>query len=261
MRAVLHTGHQHERVALEGIEVCPCSWWPRDVRRGPRRSAGIAARFVTRTLPHLRRAVPRGSVLHVEGTSAAGPLTTIALASARAAGRRVVYSPHDTFGRRSALDARVQRLALRIPHALIVHSEADVAVLREAGLRARLARDLGVQVAARIGFLDLVDFAAALVAADVVVAPHEKASQSGVLSVAAQLGVPTVASAVGGLGELADRTFAPGDVAGLTRAIDSLLADGGGPQPPMDEASALRAHLAEYLRCAPQGPGIGSPPA
>lgn len=337
VEVVLHTGHHHERVAVEGIDICPCSWWPRDEARGPRRSATIATRFVTRTLPHLRRAVPRGGVLHVEGPAAAGMLTLTALTSARLAGRRIVYSPHDAFSRHGHIDAWLQRRALRIPHALVIHSEADVATLGAAGVHAefapliqliptptaaqrqgwrdswrvgdddqvvlfagfirpekrldlvirsaaswranrrlavvgqdfgaweecaRLAQSLGVHVAARIGFVDLDEFAAALVAADVVVAPHDRASQSGVLSVASQLGVPTVAAAVGGLGELAQRTFAPGDVADLTRALDAQLAEGAGaPTPSVDEALAVRAHLDSYRRCVPQTTLVGMTPA
>ncbi|MGP6204416.1 glycosyltransferase [Microbacterium sp. F2] len=42
---------------------------------------------------------------------------------------------------------------------------------------------------------------------DVVVCPYEIASQSGVLALAGQLGVPTVASRVGGLAEQASHTF------------------------------------------------------
>ena len=326
LRVVLHTGHQHERVATGGVELCPCSWWPRDEPRSARRSALIAARFVTRTLPHLRRAVAPDAVLHVEGISAAGPLTLLALGSGRLARRRVVYSPHDTFSRRGGIDARLLRMALRVPHALIVHSEADVEVLRAAGLAshlsplvqlvpspaegerqawrtewaagddvkvvlfagcirpekrldllvssarswprdrklavvgedrgawteaARLAREQGVEIAARVEFVDLPEFTAALAAADVVVAPYERASQSGVLSVARQLGVATVAAGVGGLAELALRTFAPGDVDDLTRAIDAQLADDAASPLPLDEELALRAHLDAYACCAP----------
>lgn len=333
LTVVVHTGHQHERVTTEGVEICPCSWWPRDQPRSPRRSLLIGARFVTRTLPHLRRAVPRGDVLHVEGISAAGPLTLLALVLGRLFGRRVVYSPHDTFSRRGRMDALLLRLALRVPEAVVVHSQADVERLCGRGIRsfcaplvqlvprpagaarrrwrdewgagedaqvvlfagcirpekrldllvrsardwppnrvlavvgedrgawvgcAELARDLGVEVASRIEFIDLDEFTAALAAADVVVAPHDKASQSGVLSVAAQMGVATVAAGVGGLGELASRTFAPGDAGDLTRAIDAQLADGSAPQADFDEELALRVHLDAYGACSTSEPLVGS---
>ncbi len=326
VRVVLHTGHHHEEVSANEFELCPCSWWPRDRARSGRRSALITTRFLTRTLPHLLRAVGRGRLLHLEGISAGGPLTLLTLVSARLAGRRVVHSPHDTFSRRGRLDALLLRAALRVPHAVIVHSEADAELLRARGVRAHmaplvqlvppptaderrrwrdewhagdhevvlfagcirpekrldvlvrsaatwppsrklavvgedrgawpgcadLARRLGVDVAARIEFVGLREFTAALCAADLVVAPHEKASQSGVLSLASQLGVPTVAARVGGLAELASRTFTAGDVDDLTHAVDAQLQHGRAADPAVDEEQAAVAHLAAYAACAPQ---------
>jgi glycosyltransferase involved in cell wall biosynthesis len=322
VRTVVHTGHEHEDLATdEAVELCGCSWWPRGEARGRERSQRIAWRFVTRTLPHLRRASARGSVVHLEGIAATGALNATALCAARLAGRRVVYSPHDTFSRRGRLDAAVLSIALRLPHAVIVHAERDLLALRRAGIAAhysplvqivpaagdgprarwreawgvsesdqvvlfagwirpekrldlviesarrwpanrhlavlgqdrgawaecdRLARSCGVNVAAKIGFVELDEFAAAIAAADVVVAPHERASQSGVLSLARHLGVPAVASDVGGLGELASRTFPPGDVAGLTAALDAALADGRFDPATLDEGEALAAHLLAY---------------
>jgi glycosyltransferase involved in cell wall biosynthesis len=320
LRVVLHTGHEHEQVQADGVELCACSWWSRGTRSAGR-SARIATRFVARTLPHLRQAVPRGAVLHVQGIAAAGALTLLTLELARLGGRRVVYSPHDTFSRRGRLDAALLRVARRVPHAMIVHSDADHEALRAGGVTAYyaplvqvvpspaeskrrrwrdewragddvavvlfagcirpekrldlliesarawppdrklavvgedrgawegcalLARRHGVDVSARVEFVDLDEFAAALAAADVVVAPHEKASQSGVLSVAGQLGVPTVAANVGGLSELASRTFAPGDVEDLTRTIDAQLADADSPRVVLDEELAVEAHLRAY---------------
>ena len=264
----------------------------------------------------------------MQGIAAAGGLTLLVLASGRLAGRRIVYSPHDTFSRRGRLDALLLRVALRVPHEVVVHSQADVEELRTAGIPAHyaplvqlvptptesarrrwrdewraedgtdvvlfagcirpekrldlliesarswptgrrlavlgedrgawevcalLAARRGVDIAARVEFVDLEDFTAALSAADVVVAPHEKASQSGVLSLARQLGVPTVAANVGGLGELASRTFAPGDVADLTRAIDAELERSEAPETTLDEELALEAHLRAY------GPVAGFP--
>ncbi|MER7519450.1 glycosyltransferase [Streptomyces sp. NPDC126499] len=320
-RVVLHTGHEHETVRLDGVELCPCSWWPRHRDGGARRSAAIAGRYVTRTLPHLHSAVPPGAVLHVEGIAAAGALTLLALGVARLRGRTAVYSPHDTFSRRGRVDGALLRLALRVPHALIVYSQADVEVLRRRGLHARrsplvqlvphaskeqrlawraawgagpdtsvvlfagcirpekrldvliesarhwpanrrlavvgedrggwarcaeLARTYGVDVAARVDFLDLPEFAAAISAADLVVLPYDKASQSGVLAVARQLGTPTAAANVGGLRELASQTFAPGDPHDLNRAIDAQLASGTAPDPSLDENQAVTVHLLAY---------------
>jgi glycosyltransferase involved in cell wall biosynthesis len=110
----------------------------------------------------------------------------------------------------------------------------------------KLARRCGVDVASRIEFVELDDFTAALAAADVVVAPHERASQSGVLSLARHVGVRTVAADVGGLGELADRTFRSGDVDALSRALDAELAKDRPPPLSLDEQEALSAHLRAY---------------
>lgn len=320
-RVVLHTGHHYEEVELDGVEICPCTWWPRDRGRGLRRSAGIAVRFVWRTLPHLRREARRGTVLHVQGIAAAGGLTLLTLVAGRLGRCRVVYSPHDTFSRRGRVDALLLRIALRVPHSVLVHSQADAEVLQAADLPAvyaplvqlvpaptdssrrrwraewqagedtevvlfagcirpekrldlliesarawppgrrlavvgedrgawedcaRLAARHGVEIASRLEFVDLGEFTAALAAADVVVAPHAKATQSGVLSLARQLGVPTVAARVGGLGELAARTFAPGDARDLTHAIDAELAGSELAETTLDEELALDAHLHAY---------------
>jgi glycosyltransferase involved in cell wall biosynthesis len=110
-----------------------------------------------------------------------------------------------------------------------------------------LARELGVELHAHDEFVALEDFTAALAAADVVVAPYDRASQSGVLSVAGQLGTPTVAAQVGGLAELADRTFAPGDPAALTQAVEAELASGGRGDRALDDAAALAAHEDAYV--------------
>jgi glycosyltransferase involved in cell wall biosynthesis len=320
-RITLHTGHQHEPVETERVDLCACSWWPRDERRGVLRSTRIAVRLAARTLPHLHRTCPPESILHVQGIAAGGALTLLALAVGRLRNRHVVYSPHDTFSRRGPLDGVLLRVALRVPHAVIAHSEADVVALRARGIPAyysplvqlvpvpaesqrrhwrnhwraaddtavvlfagcirpekrldlliesarswpsgrklavvgedrggwdycaQLARRRGVDVVARVEFIDLDDFAAAISAADLVVAPHEKASQSGVLSLARQLGVATVAANVGGLAELASRTFRPGHVDDLTRAIDAQLTESDATPPPVDERLAVRAHLRAY---------------
>lgn len=322
LEVVIHTGNEHEEVDGGPVDLCPCSWWPRR-RKGSAaaRSAEIVSRYLSRTLPHLHASVPRGGVLHVQGIAAAGALTLLALAVGRIGGRRVVYSPHDTFSRRGHLDERLLRLAARVPHAVIVHSRADVDVLRARGVDAHyaplvqlvprpsdvrrrwwrsewevgagddvvlfagfirperrldllvraarswppdrklavvgqdrgawsdcvaLAAELGVEMAGRTEFVELGQFIAAIAAADVVVAPHEKASQSGVLSLASQLGVPTVAADTGGLPELATTTFRPGDVGDLGRSIDAVLASRTRPVNAVDEELAVGAHLLAY---------------
>lgn len=87
----------------------------------------------------------------------------------------------------------------------------------------KLAEERHVDISARIGFIDLEEFTAAIAAADLVVVPSEQASQSGVLVLARQLGTPSVAANVGGMAEQASRTFVSGDVDELTAAIDAEL--------------------------------------
>ena len=260
-------------------------------------------------------------MLHLQGIAAGGALNLLTLGLQRLGNRRVVYSPHDTFSRRGRLDGALLGLALRVPDAVIVHSDADVARLRARGIAAHhsplvqivpqpseaartrwrrewgasadtpvvlfagcirpekrldlliesarswpperrlavvgedrgawercasLAERHGVEMAARVEFVSLDEFVAAIAAANVLVMPHERASQSGVLALACHLGTPTVAAGVGGLGELSSRTFPPGDVRALTRAIDDQLAAGGGAQPPLDEELAVDTHLRAY---------------
>jgi glycosyltransferase involved in cell wall biosynthesis len=106
-----------------------------------------------------------------------------------------------------------------------------------------------------VGYVPLDAFAAAVAAADAVVVPSERASQSGVLALARRLGVPTVAADVGGLSELASRTFVAGDVADLNRALEAELGTAGpaaaGTAPSTastDEELAVDTHLRAYRR-------------
>lgn len=331
-RVVLHTGHEHEEVHLDGVELCECSYWPRTsddgaIRAGTRR-ATIARQFVQRTLPHLLRSGSPGAVLHLQGTAASGGLNLLTLGAGRRAGRRVVYSPHDTFSRRGRVDGILLRLAYRAPHAVMVHSRADEERVRGLGARvyyspliqlvpqpseaerlswrrewradpaetivlfagfirpekrldvlidsardwppgrrlavvgpdwggwercSRLADAHDLDVAARLAFVELADFAAAIAAADLVVVPSEQASQSGVLALARQLRTPTVAADVGGMAELASRTFSAGDTADLNRAIQAELdgvrqSDSMLVEPPNEEDQAVHAHLRAYGR-------------
>ena len=87
---------------------------------------------------------------------------------------------------------------------------------------------------------------AAIVAADVVVAPYDRASQSGVLLLAGELGVRTVAADLGGLAEQADSTFPAEDVDALTAAVDASLRRPAHARRPADVARAREAHLAAY---------------
>lgn len=87
----------------------------------------------------------------------------------------------------------------------------------------QLAEQLGVRAHWSISYQTLDSFVAALAAADVVVAPSTAASQSAVLSIAASLGATTVAADVGGLGELATITVAPGNATSLADGIAEAL--------------------------------------
>jgi glycosyltransferase involved in cell wall biosynthesis len=115
-----------------------------------------------------------------------------------------------------------------------------------------LARAYDLDIAARLEFVDLDEFTAAIAAADLVVVPSELASQSGVLAVARQLRTPSVAADVGGMGELASRTFAAGDVAALSLAIQAVLSDDADAEDEddqdgtEDEDGAVAVHLAAY---------------
>jgi glycosyltransferase involved in cell wall biosynthesis len=111
----------------------------------------------------------------------------------------------------------------------------------------QLADQYDLDIATRLEFVDLPMFTAAIAAADVVVVPSERAGQSGVLAVARQLRTPTVAADVGGMGELASRTFAAGNVDDLNRAIDAELTNGHDRDQPVDESDqAVCIHLRAY---------------
>ncbi len=325
-RVVLHTGHEHEQVDLDGVCVCPCSWWPRSRDRGMRialRQAMISRRLIQRTLPHLLASVSRGDVLHLQGIAAAGGLNLLTLVVTRRGGRRVVYSPHDLFSRRGPIDGALLHVALRVPHAIITHSRADADRLRALAGRVlyspliqlvpepsddeqvswrtewrvngaekvvlfagfvrpekrldvlvesarrwppdrrlavvgpdrggwdrcdRLAKSYHLDIATRLEFVELTKFTAAIAAADLVVVPSERASQSGVLAVARQLRTPTIAADIGGMAELASRTFTAGDAEDLSRAINAELTNGNrSVSEPQDEIEeAVHVHLHAY---------------
>jgi glycosyltransferase involved in cell wall biosynthesis len=108
----------------------------------------------------------------------------------------------------------------------------------------RLAAELRVDVSWTVDYVALGDFVAALAAADVVVCPYDRASQSGVLAVTRKVGTRSVASAVGGLAELATVTAPPGDAPALARAVEEAL-DAPGQQDDM-ESGVVGAHLRAY---------------
>jgi glycosyltransferase involved in cell wall biosynthesis len=109
-----------------------------------------------------------------------------------------------------------------------------------------LAEARHVLVEWEVGFLPLEKFVAAVAAADLVACPYDRGNSSAVLVVAAQLGVPTVATDVGDLLELADRSVPPGDASALARAIESELRRGDRLAKVSATSSMVAAHLAAY---------------
>jgi glycosyltransferase involved in cell wall biosynthesis len=317
-RVVLHTATDAELGPGGHVGLCRCVRWHRDDTtrlRGPR----IALDWLTRTVPHLARAVGRGEVVHFEGEFKPVLTSPLLLVERAFPGRRVVQSLHNTFARSdSPVDDALIRAGIRLTDAVVVFSRHDAdqverlggtavvsplaqytppvepaavarwrerwktgdgAVLLFAGqirpdkrldlaIRAsteldrdhvlavvgedkgdaercrRLARELGVDVSWTVDYIPLDDFVAALAAADVVVCPYDRASQSGVLAVTRKVGTRSVASAVGGLAELATATAPPGDAVALARAVQDAL-DAPAEQDDMD-AGVVRAHFRAY---------------
>jgi glycosyltransferase involved in cell wall biosynthesis len=90
----------------------------------------------------------------------------------------------------------------------------------------QLAERLGVTVSWYTEYVRLDDFVGAIRAADVVVCPYERASQSGVLSIARSVGTPTISSRVGGLSDLAGQTFPAGDAKALACLLRGVCVRG-----------------------------------
>ena len=110
-----------------------------------------------------------------------------------------------------------------------------------------LAAKAGIPVHWSVGFQPLERFVGAIRAADVVVCPYRQASQSGVLSIASALGVPSVATTVGGLAESADETVASDDHRGLAVAIErALRGPSSSPGSPEMADAVWRAHADAY---------------
>ncbi|MEU0550731.1 glycosyltransferase [Micromonospora sp. NPDC005979] len=112
-----------------------------------------------------------------------------------------------------------------------------------------LVEQTGAAVTTAYRYLSVDEFTALVAAADVVVAPYEVASQSGVLAVAARLGVPTAVAPCGGLGELATAVARDTGIEAIAAAI--ALAHERGVQP-VDSTDAPARFLAAYT-AAQQG--------
>ena len=106
----------------------------------------------------------------------------------------------------------------------------------------------GIRAHWSVGFQPLERFAAAVAAADVVVCPYERASQSAVISLAVGLGTPTIATSVGGLTESATLVVKGDDHRGLAKAIETAISTGRSDRRPDAEGNerAWRAHAAAY---------------
>jgi glycosyltransferase involved in cell wall biosynthesis len=314
---VLHTTDDAELVPGPEVRVCRCVRWFRN-SGSPLRLVRILLRWLTRTVPHLMRAVRRGEVFHFQGEFKA-PIVSLLLATQKLGGKRVVQSRHNTFSRaRSAVDEALFRLDLRVLDAVIVFSEPDARRVEELGGRAfvsplaqysppvdeaavarwrerwgadgapvvlfagqirpdkrldvaieasalidgehrlavvgedkgdlercrALATRLGVSVSWTTEYVALADFVALLAAADVIVCPYERASQSGILALARKVGARTVASDVGGLGELATIAVPPGEPERLAAGIEEALATATAPEDM--ESGLIDAHLHAY---------------
>jgi glycosyltransferase involved in cell wall biosynthesis len=113
----------------------------------------------------------------------------------------------------------------------------------------RRARELGISERVRFvpRYVPDAEVPAYFRRADVVVLPYREADQSGVLFTSLAFARPTVVTAVGGFGEVAERGAAelvpPGDVPALAAAIVDLLGD-----------EAARTRLEEGARRAAAGP-------
>lgn len=101
-----------------------------------------------------------------------------------------------------------------------------------------LIRETGAAVTTFYDYLSVSDFAAAIAAADVVVAPYAIASQSGVVALARSLGIPTAVTPVGGLTELATAVSVDSSPQALGSAI-ARAARSGGQVPAMTELGQI----------------------
>jgi glycosyltransferase involved in cell wall biosynthesis len=107
-----------------------------------------------------------------------------------------------------------------------------------------------VELQSSVAFVDREDFVAAIAASDLVACPYDQASQSGVLALANQLGVPTVSTDIGGLAELATASIPVGDPQRLTEVIDEVLQSSQREAPRGGrEEELLHMHRRAYGMC------------
>jgi glycosyltransferase involved in cell wall biosynthesis len=112
----------------------------------------------------------------------------------------------------------------------------------------KLAKELQVKVNWIAEYLPLDDFVACLIQADLLIFPYEIASQSGVMSIANSLGVPSLAFPVGGLVEYATYLAKECTVMSMTDAINSIASRGYIFREPISSASETWLQVFEGLR-------------
>ncbi len=144
-------------------------------------------------------------------------------------------------------DKRLDRVIEAV--ALLSHEGWRLAVVGEDKGDATAMRDLALarslNVSWHVGYWSADEFIAAIAAADIVCCPYEIASQSAILAMARVAGTTSVATATGGLAELADYTVVGDEPESLARCIAAAL-----PRPRQSEEAwynvALAAHLQAY---------------
>ncbi len=145
-------------------------------------------------------------------------------------------------------DKRLETLIRAAAHWPAARTLAVVGRDRNAWVGAQqVSLELGVDVKAALGYIELNDFVAAIAAADAVALPYAEANQSGIAAVARQLGTRTVGSAVGGLPELVDASFDPGSIEQLNAELEHVLALPPAEPHPPDAPALVQAHAPAYL--------------
>jgi glycosyltransferase involved in cell wall biosynthesis len=299
------------------VETCRCVDWHREQPPSLLRNVGIAGTYATSTVRHLIQTVQPSDIVHFEGLYKAG-LGAATISAFRCRGRRVVFSPHNTFARSGhPIDRLALRLGIRMANATVVFSQRDADAIRgrsggvvvsplvqelprveparvrawrerwaadavalvagqlrpdkgldvavaaaahwgkqlrlvvvgeDGGAAAAaqlLAQELGVQVDWSLEYAPLKDFVAAVAAADVVLCPYSRASQSGVLSLAYALGTPSVATCVGGLSEYATAVVDSAEPEAIAAAAIRVAKQSREPSRSLTD-EAVRAHLTAY---------------
>jgi glycosyltransferase involved in cell wall biosynthesis len=89
-----------------------------------------------------------------------------------------------------------------------------------------LAKQLGVEVKWIVEYLPLNDFVSCLLQADLLIFPYKIASQSGVMSIANSLKIPSLAFPVGGLVEYASYLSRECTATSMVEAIKSIASQG-----------------------------------